>query len=458
MTDHSELPLDSDLAASIDHPVQQPSLTRQSFSRFLADVTGLLFAILSAVVAARALGPTGKGLFSSVTLLAGILFSICSLGLGDAAVVLVGQKKATVQEAVSATIAASFLLSAVGAALLWGAALLAFGDNWEQVRSAVFLACAGLPITLLLYNLGYLLFCQDRVSAHSAVVAITSVATSLALVLFVGIVNLSIAGGILANGVGALVGLLLAWWLLHRTGLSFRPRFDVAYLGPAARYGAFIAVSSVVTVMVLRVDMLLTYALAGPEPAGYYSVALTLSALVGLLPVAISTATFSRLTKVDEGTAKDLAAQACRYGAAAALTVAAALAVAVPFTLPLLFGREFRPAVAPTLVLLPGGVFWSVQWILCRSAAARGRPGLLLQSFFLALAVMLGMDLFLIPRLGILGAALSAVVGPAAGLGLCLISYHRSPVWSIRPRSLVPRIADFRVVVTQSVQLVRFPR
>src|ERR671926_1037580 len=76
-----------------------PSLKRNSAARFLADAAGLVFGIISGVITARALGPTGKGLFSSLTLLSGILVWVCCMGLGDAAIVMVGQKKATVQQA-----------------------------------------------------------------------------------------------------------------------------------------------------------------------------------------------------------------------------------------------------------------------------------------------------------------------------------------------------------------------
>ena len=459
MTDlNSELPVELELAPLPEGASASPSLTRNSASRFLADAAGLVFGLLSGVVTARALGPTGKGLFSSLTLLTGIILWVCSMGLGDAAIVMVGQKKATMQEALSVTISAALGLSVVGMVMLWGAALLAFGNDWHQVRSAAILSCLGLPIALLGYDLGYLLSAQERVSAQSAVVATTSVLTSLGLVLFVGILPLSIAGGVIANIAGSGAGIVLAWWLLRRTGLSFRPRFDRAYLVPAARYGISVAVSYVVTVMLLRVDVLLTYALDGSGPAGQYSVSLALSALVGLLPIAISAATFPRLAKVDESDAKELTAQACRYGAAAAITVALGLLVTVPIVVPLMFGNAFRPAVVPTLILLPGSVFWSIQWILCRAAAARGWPGLLLRSFLLGLAIMCGMDFVLIPMAGIKGAAVSAVAGPGAGLLLCLSSYRRSPVWSLRLRALVPRIRDFKSFFSQSMQLLPFRR
>ncbi len=459
MTDVTpDLPLEVGVAATLDEAPKPPSLSRGSAARFIADASGLVFGIVSGVITARGLGPAGKGLFSSLTLIAGIVLWVCSLGLGDAAIVLVGQRKATIQQALSVTITASLALSVLGMALLWGASIVAFSSDWDEVRDAAILACFVLPVLVVSNDLGFLLSAQERVIAHSAVGATTAVMTSLGLILFVGLIPLSIAGGVLANGVGAGAGLVLAAWLLRRSGLSFRPRFDRKYLIAAVSYGFSVAVSYVVTIMFLRLDLLLTYVLAGSGPAGHYSVALALSALVGLLPLAISGATFPRLARVDEADANELTAQACRYGLAAALSAALLLLAAVPIALPLLFGRAFTPAIGPTLVLLPGSVLWSTQWLLSRAAAARGRTALLLRSFMLGLAVMCGMDYLLIPRLGITGAALSAVAGPAAGLLLCLFSYHRSPFWTLPLRRLLPRAGDFRAVVVQSLGLLPLRR
>jgi len=449
-----DLPLELGVMAAPADAAKPASMRRGSAARFIADASGLVFGILSGVITARGLGPAGKGLFSSLTLLSGIVLWVCSLGLGDAAIVMVGQRKATVQEALSVTVTAVLGLSILGTALLWGAMILAFRSDWHQVKGAAALACLTLPLLVLSNNLGFLLSAQDRVVAHSAVNATISVMTSIGLIVFVGLIPLSIAGGILANGLGSGTGVVVAVVLLRRAGLSLRLGFDRVYLAVAIRYGLSVAVSYVVTIMFLRVDLLLTYVLAGSGPAGNYSVALGLSALVGLLPTAISAGTFPRLATVDEATATVLTAQACRYAMAAAVTTAVGLLAVVPLGLPLLFGRAFRAAVAPTLILLPGGVLWSIQWLLCRAEAARGRPGLLLRSFTLGLAVMCTLDYLLIPRIGIKGGASAAVAGPAAGLLLCLLAYRRSRFWTAPLRSLLPGPADFRSFLAQSLGLL----
>src|SRR5205085_5443558 len=66
------LPSEFDLSAENANKPLLPSLKRNSAARFLADAAGLVFGVASGVITARGLGPTGKGLFSSLTLLSGI--------------------------------------------------------------------------------------------------------------------------------------------------------------------------------------------------------------------------------------------------------------------------------------------------------------------------------------------------------------------------------------------------
>ena len=437
---------------------QGDSLRRSSVARIFADASGLVFGVLGGIITARWLGPSGKGLFSSLTFLAALVMQAASVGLGDAAIVMVGQRKATVQQAVSVTATLTLVLAAVGTGVFWLAAMVWFRDDLDAVRSAILVATVGFPVSLFAYVVSFMLSARQRLVANSIVLATISAGTALGLVLFVAVAPMGIAGGTLAGAFGAGAGLAVGWLLLARAGLSLRPGWDRAYVGAALRYGVSVEASYLVTVMFLRVDVLFAYALAGPAAAGQYSVALTISALVALFPIAMSHATFPRLANVGEAEANDLTGQVCRYGVAAATIAAAVLGMATPVAVPLLFGRDFLPAVPPTLILVVGGILWATQWILCRAAAARGRPGLLLRSFGLGLVVMVGLDYVLIPWIGIVGAALSALAGPAAGLVLALRSYHRSPWWDRPLTVFVPRGRDFRAFFGECLDMLPLPR
>lgn len=434
------------------------SLSLNSVARSLSDGAGFVFGLLAGVVTARWLGPAGKGLFSSLTFVAGLVMQACSVGLGDAAAVMVGQRRATVQRALSSTFAAGIAAAAVGVFLLWGFAAVAFQDDWAEARTAVLLACLGLPISLSGYLLTFVVTAQERIVASSAAMATTSGVTTLALLVFTAVLELSVTGAVLSTVVGAASGLAFAALALRRSGLSLRPQWNWEYLRSALPFGLSVEASYLVTVMFLRVDLLLVYSLAGQAPAGQYSVALTVGGLVALVPIAISSASFPRLARLDDTEANELTAQVFRFGMAAAIVGAAGLAVATPIVVPLLFGSEFTPAVVPSLILAGGGLLWSGEWLLCRAWAARGRPGLLVWSFGLTLVTMCGVDYLLIPSFGIAGAALGSVIAPVVGLVVCLATYVRSPRWPLPLRRFVPGPSDFRGLVDRFGALLRIAR
>lgn len=432
-----------------------PSLARGSAARFLADGAGVASSLVASVVTARTLGPEGKGLFSSLTFLSAMVIHLFSAGLGDAAIVLVGQGKATLQRAASSTLGAGLGFAALGMGVLWVASLVVFSDDWGEMRAAVAISCIGLPVFLCAYHLSYLLSAQERIPASSAVLATTNISTTVAIWVFVAGLGLSIPGGVLGGVIGAACGLTLATVLLRRSRLSLVPGWNTAYVISALRYGPTLAVSYLVSIMLQRADLLVVYALAGDRDAGHYSIGLTIASLVTLLPIAISTATFPRIAKVPTEEGHELILRTCRLGVAFTIVGAVAMTGVTPIAVPLLFGQEFLPAVGPTLVLVPSGVIWGAQWLLSRAWAARGHPSLLMASFGLSLGVMVGLDLLAVPRFGIMGAAGVSVLAPALGLGLCFWTYHRSPDWPHPLVAFFPKMGDLRAAGHEALRHLR---
>lgn len=441
-------------AAGLGTSPRPPSLIRSSAARFLADAAGVTSSLVASIITARALGPDGKGLFSTLTFLTAMVVHVFSAGLGDAAIVFVGQKKATLQQALSSTLGASLCSAVVGMVVLWVGCLVAFSDDWADIRNAAVISCLGLPVFLCAYQLSYLLSAQERIPASSAVIAIMNTCTTFGLAVFVAGLGLFITGGALAGAVGAASGLILAATLIRRSGLSLRPSWDSRYLAGALRYGPAIAASNLVSIMLQRADLLLVYALAGSRAAGHYSVGLTIGSLVALLPLAISNATFPRIAKLPDEEATELMVRTCRLGIAAAAVGAVLMLVVTPVLVPLLFGRKFLPAVGPTLILVPSGLIWSAQWLLSRAWAARGRPSLLMTSFGASLAVMVPLDLLAIPRLGLVGAAIVSLVAPAIGLAICFRTYRRWSGWPYPTMAFAPRRDDFRAVAGEAMKLL----
>jgi O-antigen/teichoic acid export membrane protein len=433
--------------------VSRPSLTRNSAARLTADAASLLAALIASVIVARALGPSGKGLYSAFTFLASLVLGVSSLGVGEAAIILIGQRRATASVALSSTMLVGMSSSLLGAAVFWGVSAVAFSKDWNQVHTAIEVQAAALPLMAFASYLSQFLLAGERVPASSTVFALINWSTTIGLWLFMVVLNLGLLGGALAGLTGAACGAVLATVLVVRPGMSLLPRWHPAYIAKVMRFGPPLAASSLVAQMFQRADLLLVYSMAGSSAAGNYSIGLTVVSLVGLVPLAISLATFPRIAMLERTEQDELIAQCSRVGAAAALVTATVLAASSPVVIPLLFGAKFEPAVVPTLLLIPNGVFWSFQWLLARAWAARGQPGLLVSSFGTSLVAMLTLDIILIPVAGITGAAVASSSASALGLGVCLWTYARSPSWIIPLPRLFPRASDFRFLGARATAL-----
>jgi O-antigen/teichoic acid export membrane protein len=125
----------------------------------------------------------------------------------------------------------------------------------------------------------------------------------------------------------------------------------------------------------------------------------------------------------------------------------------VPLALPLAFGEAFRPAVIPSLIMVPGGVVVSAQVLLCRALAARGNPRPLLHSFAVSLVGMCLADTAVIPLFGIVGAAVVSTGAPLLGLWTVVARRHRRDARSISLLNLMPRGPDFRTVLVMAAHV-----
>lgn len=423
----------------------RPSLSRNSAARFAAEAASLVLGAATATVTARLLGPSTKGLLSALSFVTALLAHACLLGLGDAAVVRVGKREATPQEALSSSLGVALLSSTAGALLLLVYAWLVLPLDQPYVGLAVATACLSLPVNLAGLVMIGLLNAQERmVSSSSIFLSITGTAAVLTY-LFIGVAHWSVWGGMLGGILGLVVGLIAASVLVRRDGLHFRPRLDPAYVRPALRFGVRVQASYMLTIAVARLDLLLVYSLAGSADAGIYSIALTFGTLSGTVAIALSYASFPRLPQLGEAEAAALTVRLVRMGLAAALLVSVAAAAFVPILTRFILGRAYAGATVPALVLLVGGVLWSGQWLLARAYAAQGNPSVQFVSFLVNLVTMVALDLVLIPTWRSTGAAVASVIGPAVGLAVCLQRHRRLSGGSVV--ALLPTGEDFRALV-----------
>jgi len=115
----------------------------------------------------------------------------------------------------------------------------------------------------------------------------------------------------------------------------------------------------------------------------------------------------------------------------------------------ILFSDRFLPAVVPLFVLLPGIVMISIAKVINSDLTARGYPRANMWAGSVGFVSNVILNVILIPRIGLVGAALSSTVSYTLSAVVILIFFLR--ITGVRISSLVvPTGADIRLLWDRS--------
>jgi len=410
-------------------------MRRDTAARLAADVFALAASLLTATLTAQALGPAGKGYLATLTLLVSLLVVVFEVGIGDALIVLVGLGRAQLAEAVRATVQATLWLALVATIAFTAVAVVVLGPVASADRPALALGASLVAVGVCYSTLVSVLLAIQRVALVAAVSALGAATTAaVMLVMAIGF-ELDVEAAILASLCGAGFAAAACVIKLRAAQIAIRPRRAPGYLPGALRLGLAFQLPNLLIVAAARLDLLLVFEIGGAEAAGRYSVALTIGALVALVPTAVAYAAFARIANMAEPEARAFTGRVLRGGVLGSLISALVLAAVVPVLVPWVFGESFRPAVGPTLILLAGGTLGSGQLLLARLTSARGEPMILIASFALSFIVMIGLDLVLIEAHGESGAAVAALISSFVGLCVAAALYRWRPTRGSTPRA-----------------------
>jgi O-antigen/teichoic acid export membrane protein len=226
-------------------------------------------------------------------------------------------------------------------------------------------------------------------------------------------------------------------------------------LRPALQYGVKSYTANLLTFFNYRLDSFLVNAFSGVGAVGLYSTSVSTAEILYYLPNAVSGALFPKVAGMDPETASALTARLARIVLAVLLPAAALFGWAGTWLIPGIFGKPFQSAVQAFLLLLPGIVGIALSKILSADLSGRGKPQYASYTALITLGVTISLDLLLIPRWGINGAAVASSVAYLSSAALSALWFCSTTGTRLR-QLLIPTVADVELVIRQArIQLRR---
>ena len=408
------------------HAMLYRRLRSPSFSRNVAETFGtrvflLGLSVVASVILARILGPAGRGYYAVATAVTGTGVQVGNLGLHASNTYTAARDPSLVPRLFANSLVVAFGAGGAGAAVAF-AFLFLRSDLAPVYGWVMVLSVAAIP-----FALGYLLFQSLLLGIHEvrAYNKIDATVTLLGVALIVGIV---VAGAV---SVEALMASALGVAVVSCAWAAARVRRHVAALEAPSwplfrttfRYGTKAYVAALFAYLVQRADLFILTRMLGSDDTGYYAAAVSVTSVAAIFPSAVGTILFPRLSVEADGaerwrlTRRVLGIVVVGMAAIAALTM-----ILAPLVVRFLFGDAFLPAVEPLRWLMPGVLMLSVNSILMNYFASMGMPMVTVYSPALATVVNVGLNLLLIPRFGVVGAALASVAAYGTMLA-CSVAY-----------------------------------
>ncbi|HWP20341.1 MAG TPA: polysaccharide biosynthesis C-terminal domain-containing protein [Burkholderiaceae bacterium] len=404
------------------------TLARGALSHLAARTASVGLGLLVLVAVARQ-GPQVQGAFSLLVATEALFAALLS-GIGLAGARQVSHHREDASRWLGAALLLAFLCGAAGGVAFWAAGagwfagdasyaflpLLAVAAPWLVLIPTVSGLCLGLgwmtPINLLTLGPPVLTLAGLGCARAAGIAwdAMTVMSIWLAARAAVGV-----------------AGAGWAWW-------HFGARAPVwSAWRPLAGFCTVVGLTNLVSWLNYRADLFIVERYTGLASAGVYSVAVSVAELLWFLSSSVTAAAYGRLGASQREEAIALAVRLMHLNLVVLLAAAPVLALLAAWALPAWLGADYRQAVPLLLVLLPG--VWAYACASTLSAYytnGLGRPQWAAGVAGFSLAVNVATCLWLVPRLGALGAALATSLSYLLAIAWGLWRFQAQTGWPWR--------------------------
>lgn len=401
----------------MDHPHASGTLVGNTFFASASAGSAVLLLILL-IVAGRVLGDEDYGKFAFALALATIFETFVDFGLKEVTTRAVARDRSVANRFVANTLSLKLAL-AVGTMAVLVITARALRSE-PDVRTACYLLGTSSVLRSYLLTARHVLVGLERFGLESIVVV-----TDRLLLLTLGVTALALGYGLVGLTASFVLGRLLATTVAYILVINqvgyIGPTFDVAFWYDlqlrALPFGAFV----IVLYLYSYIDTLMLGVLRTDAETGLYTAAYRLYEGFSSIPAVLQVVLTPRL-------AREFVASRSRHTSLSRAGVAVALLLAFPVgaatfvlarpAVTLLFGSDYERSIGVLQILVSGFVFVFPLFVLHAVASSAGAERWLLRTALIGCTANIAMNVILIPRHGMYGAAIATVAGEGISVGI----------------------------------------
>jgi len=361
------------------------------------------------VVLARTLGPEKFGIFSAITALIAIIYSLGDLGIASAIINFIPKLKEKRQVLINTGFWFEFV---VGLIILIIFCIFSIFHNQiipGSLTDQVFLA-GFIAFNYLLINYAQAIFTAERKFLTYSFSQIIDAGVKITLVfILLSSSRLSISTAFIANIVSTTFALLITF---SKELFRIHWQFDKPVFSQIFHFAKWMAVSKIFSVFTTRVDIVLLNLLLGSYQAGIYSAASRITLFFSLLISSLGSVVNPRFSSFDtkEKTIGYMKKLILLIGAISFLMILSAL-LAHPI-INIVFGKKYLDSI-PVFQMLTLSMIPFMFTLITTPALmySFNQPSFIAKLTMIQVTIMISLDLLLIPILGAFAPVIALGVG-----------------------------------------------
>lgn len=399
--------------------------------------------LITGVLAARLLGPSGRGELAAVQLWGSFVSTFALLGLQDAVLYFAGRDPSR---------AGSYWVTGVCCVLICGAPILFLGQwllPWilSAQKPAVIALTHWYSVALFLLfiinwiPLGVLRGC-GHIFLWNALRLLPSMGWLLVFIIAIFCNHTTLQ----FLAVGFLVSYAATALLtLPKVASVLAPPYslDIKLCPQMIRFGLPSVTGDVPGYLLQggRIAQLFVAAVLNPAALGYLAVGVAIGNVMRMIPEAVSSVVFPRVAAASP---EDKASELAKGTRTAVFCIVLSVAVTLllcPWLVPLVFGESFSSATHLSMIMVISGGIEGLKVVLNGGLRGLGRPSNIFQGELLAIALTMGGLPSFLHHLGVEGAGIALVLGNIASVLFLLRAVTLATgesLWSF----VVPSIVD----------------
>ena len=393
---------------------------------FLSSVVTLFIGFILSVVIARWLGANDLGLYRMTLTIYGVVTLVATFGIPSALIKYIAEYKED-EEKLNQTTSCGFINAVIigliaAIAIFFFAPFLAGIFKMPELSTLLKITAIALPFASLYSSQSGLLTGLRKMKYFAVLMAGHSVLMCILIVTLV-LLGFGVEGAISGFAI-SVAGACFLGSILSKKFFKLSVRHHIQNTKKILSFGGKIFSAGAISQINYQADIILIGYFLTATQVGYYAVAVALSRFFWIIPQSIQRIVYPTASEYwsnnNHAALQKMVDKSMKYTACALIPMGLGVGFFANDIITTIYGEKFIHAVLPLLILIIGTVINGIPKSLGGTIAAVNRPDLEPKKMICSASVNVVLNILLIPRFGITGAAIATMCSLLIGGALHL--------------------------------------